>query len=705
MNLPPGAVQVKRAATVASHKMPDTSHNSNPFVHAPNVNPILGTGSDISAPRPGGPIKLASHHKLPPVSTAATRPKASGRSPLSPSMASYQAVSSNSAQMFPSRTSSAMSTSTQNGAASSTGFFGAESHVLPFPLAEPNSYMPPELQQSSDPVNTLFNIADQGKLKRLGSGGGAVVFGAQHKVSHKWFAIKKLMLLKDEHPDHFYKRSSKEFLIAQGLSGHKHIVGTYSLLKVQTSTTVQRGWAIVMQFCRQGDLYDYCRSPHYKNIGLTEKFCFFKQAACAVRFLHSCGIAHRDLKPENILIDDNGCLKITDFGIADYAHEDPNDLSSAQKVCTTFVGSPPYVSPEAMELKDRSKKGSYLMFDQDSWALGMIFFVVVHGQQPFTSATPSEAHYRDWISSFTSYCNSQPGFRTSSKYGPGSEYKWARDFHSSDAARVAWRLLDPQISSRYKMDDLFADPWFKDVDCCIDETHCDDSKNYMMIAASIFAKEENSSSSSAAPSPLVKPKSMLDMDMLCAKNVLSSTPNGNDCSTACCEPITIGKSLPPLEEVDHESMPNSPVTQLMRSLVCASIEETAEEHDESKEDHADPHKEHTKEEESDKGDIKLEDSGMLPPRGPETPLEATIAVSSKPEIEFILNHNPFGSTTETFQLEHHGYGEHSPSHPGTARAASFSSLASRGSARELRTPSGSGTSPPPIRRKKHNHLP
>lgn len=58
----------------------------------------------------------------------------------------------------------------------------------------------------------------------------------------------------------------------------------------------------------------------------------------AVGELHNKGIMHRDLKLENILVDDQGYLKIIDYGLAKIMQG--NDL--AQSYC----GTPEYLSPE-----------------------------------------------------------------------------------------------------------------------------------------------------------------------------------------------------------------------------------------------------------------------------------------------------------------------------------------------------------------------
>lgn len=54
------------------------------------------------------------------------------------------------------------------------------------------------------------------------------------------------------------------------------------------------------------------------DIGMPRKEAqsYMKQLMTAVGYLHSKGIAHRDIKPENILLDENGVVKISDFGMA-----------------------------------------------------------------------------------------------------------------------------------------------------------------------------------------------------------------------------------------------------------------------------------------------------------------------------------------------------------------------------------------------------
>jgi len=86
-------------------------------------------------------------------------------------------------------------------------------------------------------------------------------------------------------------------------------------------------------------------------------------------YLHSNNIIHRDLKPENILIDQDGHLKLTDFGLAKEKVSDDSKTSS-------FCGTVEYMSPEMI-------KGEPYSFSTDLWSLGIILYDMLTGKAPF----------------------------------------------------------------------------------------------------------------------------------------------------------------------------------------------------------------------------------------------------------------------------------------------------------------------------------
>lgn len=101
------------------------------------------------------------------------------------------------------------------------------------------------------------------------------------------------------------------------------------------------------------------------------------QTAHALHAAHLKGVVHRDVKPGNILVDEQGKVKITDFGIS-RATGDPS-LTAVGMI----MGTAQYLAPEQVAGHPASPSS-------DIYALGVVAFEVLAGRRPFTGATPLE---------------------------------------------------------------------------------------------------------------------------------------------------------------------------------------------------------------------------------------------------------------------------------------------------------------------------
>ena|SRR5215467_8977656 len=96
------------------------------------------------------------------------------------------------------------------------------------------------------------------------------------------------------------------------------------------------------------------------------------QMCDALEYCHAQGVFHRDIKPENIMIQEDGNIKIIDFGIA--------LLEGARRVTwrglSGTVGTPVYMSPEQL-------KGERGMAGSDIYAVGVMLYEMLCGHPPF----------------------------------------------------------------------------------------------------------------------------------------------------------------------------------------------------------------------------------------------------------------------------------------------------------------------------------
>lgn len=93
-----------------------------------------------------------------------------------------------------------------------------------------------------------------------------------------------------------------------------------------------------------------------------------------LEYVHSQSIIHRDLKPENIVFQENGYMRLTDFGIARfYKHQNYKETS----------GTPGYMSPEVILRQNHG-------YESDFFALGVIIYELVVGRRPYTGTSRQE---------------------------------------------------------------------------------------------------------------------------------------------------------------------------------------------------------------------------------------------------------------------------------------------------------------------------
>merc|ERR1719464_278527 len=132
---------------------------------------------------------------------------------------------------------------------------------------------------------------------------------------------------------------------------------------------------MLMDSCLGGELWTILRDRGNFDDSTTRFY-----TACVIEafdYLHSRGIIYRDLKPENLLMDQNGYVKLVDFGFA-------KKLAMGRKTWT-FCGTPEYVAPEVILHKGHDISADY-------WSLGVLMFELLTGTPPFTGTDPMKTY-------------------------------------------------------------------------------------------------------------------------------------------------------------------------------------------------------------------------------------------------------------------------------------------------------------------------
>jgi len=192
---------------------------------------------------------------------------------------------------------------------------------------------------------------DYTKLEKLGEGTYGVVYKARDTKTGKIVALKKIRL--EEEEEGIPPTSIREISLLKEATKNSNIV------KLLDIVNQERKLCLVFELLKM-DLKRYMKGlpPEGMDPFTMQKFMY--QLLDGTLFLHMHRIFHRDLKPQNLLIDENGDLKLADFGLA-------RAVGVPMRPYTHEVVTLWYRAPEIL-LGSRAYS-----FTIDIWSIGCIF--------------------------------------------------------------------------------------------------------------------------------------------------------------------------------------------------------------------------------------------------------------------------------------------------------------------------------------------
>jgi serine/threonine-protein kinase len=210
-------------------------------------------------------------------------------------------------------------------------------------------------------------------IEKIGKGAFGTVLLMEDEV------VDERLILKFLNPnvssdEEMMKRFVHELRYSRKIT-HRNVIRIYDFLSLEGS------YAISMEYFPSHTLS--AEIPDNKPMAISKALEFSRDIATGMAVAHHAGVIHRDLKPANLLVNDEGLLKIVDFGVAAAAASGDTQLTKTGYV----IGSPKYMAPEQI-------LGKKVDETADIYSIGVIMYEMVTGIPPYSRGDHMSVMYQ-----------------------------------------------------------------------------------------------------------------------------------------------------------------------------------------------------------------------------------------------------------------------------------------------------------------------
>jgi serine/threonine-protein kinase len=256
----------------------------------------------------------------------------------------------------------------------------AEHQKQAAPAAEPESKAAAAAAPTAAPILDIAKLKPgdviEGRYKyieKIGKGAFGTVLLMQDEVVDEQLILKFLNpnVSSDEE---MMKRFVHELRYSRKIT-HRNVIRIYDFLNLQGC------YAISMEYFPSHTLTG--EIPNSKPMSMQKALKYSRDMATGMSIAHLAGVIHRDLKPANILVNEDGLLKIVDFGVAAAASSGDTQLTKTGYV----IGSPKYMAPEQI-------LGKKVDETADVYSIGVIMYEMTTGIPPYSRGDHMSVMYQ-----------------------------------------------------------------------------------------------------------------------------------------------------------------------------------------------------------------------------------------------------------------------------------------------------------------------